>query len=98
MYKDGAESKGCSVSSQRLASVFSSMTGAVLNVSAGKVLAAQGDEVRGIFRIVRGYIRLCVYTKEGTRRIVAFYGPGAILGIDQLNSPRWKVAVEALTQ
>ncbi len=78
--------------------LFSHHHGSVMNVQSGKVIAAQGQEVSSVFRIDRGYVRICVYTESGLRRVVAFCGAGTVIGIDQLNSPSWNVSVEAVTQ
>lgn len=81
-----------------LASVFSGPGATVLNVASGRVLVAQGQEVQSVYRIDRGYVRTCVYAQDGTRRIVSFCGPEAIVGVGQLNRPQWTVSVEAVTQ
>ncbi len=90
-------SKSATDNAYLLTSVFSELNGAVLNVPAGKVLAAQGEDVRSVFRIDRGFVRICVYTEDGARRIVGFSGAGSIIGLDQLNHPSWNVAVEAVS-
>ncbi len=82
----------------RLTSIFSGFGGTVLNVASGRVHVAQGQEVKNVYRIDRGFVRICVYSEDGTRRIVAFCGAGSILGLDQLNNRYWSASVEAVTR
>lgn len=77
--------------------LFSHHLGTIVNLHGGRVIVAQGQEVSRVFRIDRGYVRICVYTETGLRRVVAFCGAGTVLGFDQLNGPTWNVSVEAIT-
>ena len=80
-----------------LEAVFSGLGGSVLNVAAGRVLVAQGQELQKVYRVDRGFVRLCIYSEDGIRRIVGFCGPGAVIGVGQMNHRHWAVSVEAVT-
>lgn len=81
----------------RFLSLFAPPTGVALKFPAASTIVAQGEPVQSVFRVVSGYVRLCIYTEEGHRRIVSFHGAGSVVGMSQLSSPDWKVSVEAVT-
>ncbi len=59
----------------------------------GETIAAEGDDVETIYRVVSGTVRCCGYTGSGQRQIFRFCGPGTLLGaVDQ---DRWRATMEA---
>ncbi|QPH54211.1 Crp/Fnr family transcriptional regulator [Pontivivens ytuae] len=59
----------------------------------GETIAAEGEEVETIYRVISGTVRCCGYTGGGQRQIFRFCGPGSFLGaVDQ---DRWRATVEA---
>ena len=69
----------------------------VVRLAAGRVLFWEGDSGDGCYRVEDGLLKLTMISKSGTERILAFHGPGAIVGelaiIDGLPRPMSAVAV-----
>jgi CRP-like cAMP-binding protein len=69
----------------------------VVRVPAGQVLFREGDSGDGCYLIEDGLLKLTIVSKSGTERILAFHGPGAIVGelaiIDGLPRPMSAAAV-----
>src|SRR5437763_3232470 len=69
----------------------------VVRLPAGRVLFREGDPGDGCYRIEDGLLKLTMVSKSGLERILAFHGPGAIVGelaiIDGLPRPMSAVAV-----
>ena len=69
----------------------------VVKLPAGRVLFWEGDSGDGCYRIEDGLLKLTKISKAGAERILAFRGPGAIVGelaiIDGLPRPMSAVAV-----
>src|ERR1700757_4396404 len=60
------------------ADLFSSATPVKLN--ADGVLFLSGDAGDGCYRIEEGLLKVTMMSRSGTERILAFLGPGAIVG------------------
>ena len=79
------------------ASLFTSATPAKLN--ADEVLFLAGDAGDGCYRVEEGLLKVIMVSRGGTERILAFLGPGAIVGelsiIDGLPRSATVVAVRA---
>ena len=71
--------------------------GRTVKAAMGSVVVSQGEDVATVFRVARGYLRSCVYSEDGQRRIVSFEGPGSILGLGLSDGDRWPVSLEAVT-
>jgi len=52
----------------------------VVQLLAGRVLFWEGDSGDGCYRIEDGLLKLTKISKSGAERILAFRGPGAIVG------------------
>jgi CRP/FNR family cyclic AMP-dependent transcriptional regulator len=52
----------------------------VVRLPAGQALYQEGDSGDGCYRIEDGLLKLTMVSKSGTERILAFRGPGAIVG------------------
>jgi CRP/FNR family cyclic AMP-dependent transcriptional regulator len=52
----------------------------VVRPPAGQVLFQEGDSGDGCYRVEGGLLKLTMVSKSGTERILAFRGPGAIVG------------------
>ena len=69
----------------------------VVRLPAGRVLFWEGDSGDGCYRVEDGLLKLTMVSKSGAERILAFHGPGAIVGelavIDGLPRPMSAVAV-----
>jgi len=69
----------------------------VVQLPAGRVLFWEGDSGDGCYRVEDGLLKLTMVSKSGTERILAFHGPGEIVGelaiIDGLPRPMSGVAV-----
>ena len=69
----------------------------VVRLPAGRVLFWEGDSGDGCYRVEGGLLKLTMISKSGNERILAFHGPGAIVGvlpiIDGLPRPMSAVAV-----
>ncbi len=52
----------------------------VVRLPAGQVLFREGDCGDGCYRVEDGVLKLTMVSKSGTERILAFRGPGAIVG------------------
>jgi CRP/FNR family cyclic AMP-dependent transcriptional regulator len=52
----------------------------VVRLPAGQVLFRAGDSGDGCYRVDDGLLKLTMVSKSGTERILAFHGPGAIVG------------------
>jgi hypothetical protein len=69
----------------------------VVRLPAGRVLFHEGGSGDGCYRVEDGLLKLTLVSKSGTERILAFHGPGAIVGelaiIDGLPRPMSAVAV-----
>jgi CRP/FNR family transcriptional regulator, cyclic AMP receptor protein len=70
---------------------------AVVRLPAGEVLFRPGDSGDGCYRIEDGLLKVSMVSNSGTERILAFHGPGTIVGelaiIDGLPRSTWAVAV-----
>ena len=79
------------------ANLFTSATPAKLN--ADEVLFLAGDAGDGCYRVEEGLLKVIMVSRGGTERILAFLGPGAIVGelsiIDGLPRSATVVAVRA---
>jgi CRP/FNR family cyclic AMP-dependent transcriptional regulator len=79
------------------ASLFKSATPAELN--ADEVLFLAGDAGDGCYRVEDGLLKVTMVSRSGTERILAFFGPGGIVGelsiIDGLPRSASVVAVRA---
>ena len=53
----------------------------VLRLPAGRVLFWEGDPGDGCYRVEDGLLKLTVFSKSGAERILAFHGPGDIVGV-----------------
>jgi CRP/FNR family transcriptional regulator, cyclic AMP receptor protein len=73
----------------------------VVRLPAGQVLFRAGDSGDGCYRVEDGLLKLTMVSKSGTERILAFHGPGAIVGelaiIDGLPRSMSAVAVRDAT-
>jgi CRP-like cAMP-binding protein len=69
----------------------------VVRLPAGRVLFWEGDSGDGCYRVEDGLIKLTMFSKSGAECILAFHGPGDIVGvraiIDALPRPMSAVAV-----
>ena len=69
----------------------------VVRLPAGRVLFWEGDSGDGCYRVEDGLLKLMMISKSGAERILAFHGPGAIVGelaiIDGLPRPMSAVVV-----
>jgi CRP-like cAMP-binding protein len=69
----------------------------VVRLPAGRVLFWEGDSGDGCYHVEDGLIKLMMISKSGTERILAFHGPGDIVGvraiIDGLPRPMSAVVV-----
>jgi CRP/FNR family transcriptional regulator, cyclic AMP receptor protein len=69
----------------------------MVRLPAGRVLFWEGDSGDGCYRVEDGLIKLTMISKSGAERILAFHGPGTIVGvraiIDGLPRPMSAVAV-----
>jgi CRP/FNR family cyclic AMP-dependent transcriptional regulator len=69
----------------------------VVRLPAGRVLFREGDPGDGCYRVDDGLLKLTMLSKSGFERILAFHGPGAVVGelaiIDGLPRPMSAVAV-----
>src|SRR6516162_102896 len=69
----------------------------VVRLPAGRVLFWEGDSGDGCYRVEDGLLKLTMFSKSGAERILAFHGPGDIVGvraiIDALPRPMSAVAV-----
>ena len=64
---------------------------------AGDTLFRMGDELRGIFLINVGVMKLYRITESGDQQIIGFYVPGDVIGLDALgngSSPSMAVALD----
>ena len=52
----------------------------VVRVPAGQVLFRAGDPADGCYRVEGGLLKVTMFSHSGTERILAFHGPGAIVG------------------
>jgi CRP-like cAMP-binding protein len=53
----------------------------VVRLPAGRVLFWEGDSGNGCYRVEDGLLKLTMISKSGAERILAFNGPGAIVGV-----------------
>jgi CRP-like cAMP-binding protein len=53
----------------------------VVQLPAGRVLFWEGDSGDGCYRVEDGLIKLTMISKSGAERILAFHGPGDIVGV-----------------
>ncbi|MFQ6548456.1 Crp/Fnr family transcriptional regulator [Aestuariibius sp. 2305UL40-4] len=60
----------------------------------GDTLARQGETAQSLHKVVRGLVRVCIYTEDGDRKIVRFAAPGAILGLT--DHGEWSYTLEAV--
>ncbi len=71
----------------------------LVRLSAGQVLFREGDSADGCYRVEDGLLKLTMVSKSGIERILAFHGPGAIVGelaiIDGLPRAMSAIAVHA---
>ena len=69
----------------------------VVQLLAGRVLFWEGDSGDGCYRVEDGLLKLTMISKSGSERILAFHGPGDIVGvraiIDGLPRPMSAVVV-----
>jgi CRP/FNR family transcriptional regulator, cyclic AMP receptor protein len=69
----------------------------VVRLPAGRVLFWEGDSGDGCYRVEDGLLKLTMVSKSGVERILAFHGPGDIVGelaiIDGLPRPMSAIAV-----
>ena len=54
--------------------------GEVVRLPAGQVLFRAGDSADGCYRVEDGLLKVTMVSNAGTERILAFHGPGAIVG------------------
>jgi CRP/FNR family cyclic AMP-dependent transcriptional regulator len=52
----------------------------VVRLPAGQVLFRAGDSADGCYRVEDGLLKVTMVSNAGTERILAFHGPGAIVG------------------
>src|SRR5215472_11329965 len=52
----------------------------VVRLPAGQVLYRAGDSADGCYRVEDGLLKVTIVADVGTERILAFHGPGAIVG------------------
>jgi CRP/FNR family transcriptional regulator, cyclic AMP receptor protein len=52
----------------------------VVRLPAGQVLFREGGRGDGCYRIEDGLLKLTILSKFGAERILAFHGPGTIVG------------------
>ena len=52
----------------------------VVRVPAGQVLFRAGDPADGCYRVEDGLLKVTMFSHSGVERILAFHGPGAIVG------------------
>ena len=52
----------------------------MVRVPAGQVLFRAGDPADGCYRVEGGLLKVTMFSHSGTERILAFHGPGAIVG------------------
>src|SRR6516162_1439867 len=52
----------------------------VVRLPAGQVLFRAGDPADGCYRVEDGLLKVTMFSHSGTERILAFHGPGAIVG------------------
>jgi CRP/FNR family transcriptional regulator, cyclic AMP receptor protein len=52
----------------------------VVRLPAGQVLYRAGDSADGCYRVEDGLLKVTMVANSGTERILAFHGPGAIVG------------------
>jgi CRP-like cAMP-binding protein len=52
----------------------------VVRLPAGQVLFRAGDSADGCYRLEEGLLKVTMVSNAGTERILAFHGPGAIVG------------------
>ena len=71
----------------------------VVRLPAGRILFRAGDSCQGCYRVEDGLLKVTIVSRSGAERILAFLGPGAIVGelsiIDGL--PRSVMAVRDAT-
>jgi CRP/FNR family transcriptional regulator, cyclic AMP receptor protein len=69
----------------------------LVRLPAGQVLFRPGDSGDGCYRVEDGLLKVSMVSNSGTERILAFHGPGNIVGelaiIDGLPRSTWAVAV-----
>src|SRR6516162_7875065 len=52
----------------------------IVRLPAGQVLYRAGDSADGCYRVEDGLLKVTMVANSGTERILAFHGPGAIIG------------------
>lgn len=84
--------------SARLVDGFSKL-GRAKEYARGSVIFRQGEEVRGVWLIRSGWIRLIHITFAGRGRVLRLVGPGGVLGlIDLMVGHRHMVTAEAIDE
>ncbi|HET7569098.1 MAG TPA: cyclic nucleotide-binding domain-containing protein [Gammaproteobacteria bacterium] len=56
---------------------------------ATEVLVRQGDAMRSIYVLRVGSLKALINEQDGTERIMGFRFPGALVGLAELQQPRW---------
>jgi CRP-like cAMP-binding protein len=69
----------------------------LIRVKAGETIFSQGDEVKGIYFIEHGEVKVMSDFSKGHRKIMRFGGKGTIIGHRGFSAQKYPVSAEALT-
>ncbi|MBF0461167.1 MAG: helix-turn-helix domain-containing protein [Magnetococcales bacterium] len=62
----------------------------------GEVLFREGEPFRGIYAIKEGGVKSCLLTPQSTERILGFYLPGELLGMESLRATHYQTTAIVL--
>lgn len=70
----------------------------LIQVQQGDNIFTEGDEVKGIYFIEKGKVKVCTKINDEIQQIVRLAGDGMILGHRGINSKKFPVSATALTE